>query len=51
MWISLDFIQNLFTLNRKLFPTVAYAYASTPTYATGTIGFLICSLDDVSVFA
>jgi len=36
--------------SRDLFPSVSYAYALTPTYPTGTIGFLICSLDEVSGF-
>ncbi len=35
------------TINRDIFPTVAYAFTSTPTYPSGTIGFLICSLEKV----
>jgi len=35
------------TYTRDIFPTVAYAFASTPTYPSGTIGFLISSLEKV----
>jgi spermidine synthase len=30
---------------RSLFPTVRYAAASVPTYPSGQIGFVVCSLD------
>ncbi|CAF1391788.1 unnamed protein product, partial [Rotaria sordida] len=33
--------------NRDIFPTVAYAFASTPTYPSGTIAFLLCSLEKI----
>jgi len=45
IWLHLNLIKKIVTFSRNLFPSVAYAYASTPTYPSGTIGFVICSLD------
>jgi len=45
IWLHLNLIKKIVTFSRDIFPTVAYAFASTPTYPSGTIGFLICSLD------
>jgi len=45
IWLHLNLIKKLVTFSRDIFPSVAYAYASTPTYPSGTIGFLVCSLD------
>ncbi|CAF1112600.1 unnamed protein product [Adineta steineri] len=45
MWLDLDLIKKMVTFSRNLFPSVAYAYATTPTYPGGLNGFLICSLD------
>jgi spermidine synthase len=36
------------TIGRHVFPSVAYANVSTPTYPCGALGFLICSLDEVN---
>jgi spermidine synthase len=47
IWLHLNLIKKIMTFTRDVFPTVAYAFASTPTYPSGTIGFLICSLDKV----
>jgi spermidine synthase len=49
MWLDLDLIKTMVKFSRNLFPTVAYAYGSTPTYPGGVNGFLICSLDKVSL--
>ena len=31
---------------RGIFPTVEYAFTTVPTYPSGQIGFVMCSLDD-----
>lgn len=33
----------MLTSSRALYPSVAYAYASVPTYPSGQIGFILCS--------
>lgn len=33
---------------RSLFPVVAYAYCTIPTYPSGQIGFMLCSKNPVS---
>lgn len=45
IWFDLDFIQNLISMNRKIFKKVAYASTMVCTYPSGQIGFLICSKD------
>ncbi|CAF2062316.1 unnamed protein product [Rotaria magnacalcarata] len=45
IWLHLNLIKNIISFTRNVFPTVAYAFASTPTYPSGTIGFILCSLD------
>ena len=47
IWLHLDLIKKIVSYTRNVFPSVAYAFASTPTYPSGTIGFLLCSLDEV----
>ena len=47
IWLHLDLIKKIVNFSRDIFPSVAYAFASTPTYPSGTIGFLLCSLDKV----
>lgn len=49
IWLHLNLIKKIVTFCRDIFPSVAYAFASTPTYPSGTIGFLICSLDKVNL--
>lgn len=46
IWLHLPLIQNLMTMAGTLFPKVEYAYTSIPTYPSGTIGFLVCTLDE-----
>ena len=48
IWLHLNLIKKIVTFARDIFPTVSYAFASTPTYPSGTIGFLICSLEKVT---
>ncbi|KAK7093753.1 spermidine synthase-like isoform X2 [Littorina saxatilis] len=43
-WLHLDLIKNMQEFCRTLFPTVSYAYTTIPTYPSGQIGFILCSL-------
>jgi len=45
MWLHLELISEVMSHCRELFPTVDYAYTCIPTYPSGQIGFLLCSLD------
>lgn len=47
IWLDLPLIKKLMKISRQLFPSVAYANVSTPTYPCGTLGFVVCSLDEV----
>lgn len=46
MWLHLPLISELQNSVKKLFPNVDYAWTSIPTYPSGTIGFLVASLDE-----
>ena len=50
MWLDLPIIKDMIKFTRNLFPSIAYAYSSTPTYPCGVNGYLICALDKVSLF-
>lgn len=45
IWNNLDLITRLHKDCRQIFPNVAYAYTTIPTYPSGQIGFMICSKD------
>eukprot|EP00123_Amoebidium_parasiticum_P013007 comp21708_c0_seq1/m.30647 comp21708_c0_seq1/g.30647 ORF comp21708_c0_seq1/g.30647 comp21708_c0_seq1/m.30647 type:complete len:290 (-) comp21708_c0_seq1:345-1214(-) len=45
IWLHLDLIKDMLTFNRRLYPTVSYAYTSIPSYPSGQIGFILCSTD------
>jgi spermidine synthase len=47
IWLDLPLIKRLMTIARRLFPSVAYGNVSTPTYPSGALGFVVCSLDEV----
>jgi spermidine synthase len=52
VWLDISLIRSVLSFARRLFPTVQYAYASTPTYPCGQIGFVLCSKEagkDLSV--
>ncbi|XP_061638179.1 spermidine synthase isoform X1 [Phyllopteryx taeniolatus] len=42
-WLHLDLIKEMQTFCKTLFPVVAYAYGTIPTYPSGQIGFMLCS--------
>lgn len=50
MWHDADLITTLVTSCREMFPVVEYAFTSTPTYAAGQIGFILCSTDPATNF-
>lgn len=45
VWLHLDLIKGMLDFCESLFPTVSYAYLTIPTYPSGQIGFVMCSLD------
>ncbi|KAG0151056.1 hypothetical protein CROQUDRAFT_651573 [Cronartium quercuum f. sp. fusiforme G11] len=45
IWLHLPLIHSLIKGAKDLFPQVEYGYTSIPTYPSGTIGFVVCSLD------
>ncbi len=47
IWLDLPLIKKLMTIGHHLFPSVGYGNVLTPTYPCGTLGFLVCSLDEV----
>jgi len=48
MWLDLKLIKTVMDYNKKIFPVVGYAISSTPTYPSGTLGYLLASLNPVS---
>ncbi|KAJ0410759.1 hypothetical protein ATCC90586_001388 [Pythium insidiosum] len=46
LWLHLDIITQVLTRCHAFFPTVQYAFTTIPTYPSGQIGFVMCSLDD-----
>uniref|UniRef100_M4C138 PABS domain-containing protein n=1 Tax=Hyaloperonospora arabidopsidis (strain Emoy2) TaxID=559515 RepID=M4C138_HYAAE len=46
LWLHLDLIADVMQRCRALFPSVNYSYTTIPTYPSGQIGFIICSLDE-----
>ncbi|XP_071146132.1 spermidine synthase-like [Mytilus edulis] len=47
---ELPYVKRSITFSRKIFPTVAYGYAVTPSYSPGHIGFLLCSTNPNTSF-
>lgn len=45
VWLHLPLINDLMTMSRTLFAKAEFAWTSIPTYPSGTIGFLVCTLD------
>uniref|UniRef100_A0AAV1UIJ6 PABS domain-containing protein n=1 Tax=Peronospora matthiolae TaxID=2874970 RepID=A0AAV1UIJ6_9STRA len=46
LWLHLDLIADVMQRCRALFPSVNYSYTTIPTYPSGQIGFIMCSLDE-----
>lgn len=45
IWLHLPLIHDLMTMTQGLFPVAEFAFTSIPTYPSGSIGFVVCSLD------
>lgn len=45
LWLHLPLIAKVVSACRAIFPSVEYAYTTVPTYPSGQIGFIMCSLD------
>ncbi|DAZ97809.1 TPA: hypothetical protein N0F65_002479 [Lagenidium giganteum] len=46
LWLHLDLIVEVLGRCQTIFPTIQYAYTTIPTYPSGQIGFVLCSLDE-----
>ncbi|XP_069111866.1 spermidine synthase-like [Argopecten irradians] len=51
LWLHLDLIKNMQDFCRNLYPVVDYAYTTIPTYPSGQIGFILCSLNPDTLFS
>lgn len=45
LWLNLDLIRDMFVFCGELFPVVDYAHVAVPTYPSGQIGCLLCSIN------
>jgi spermidine synthase len=50
-WLFSDLIRKIVKFAGNIFPSVSYARCQTPTYPTGLIGFVICSLEENKKFS
>ncbi|TYZ65593.1 hypothetical protein PybrP1_011105 [[Pythium] brassicae (nom. inval.)] len=46
LWLHLDLIVDVLSRCQSYFPTIQYAFTTIPTYPSGQIGFILCSLDE-----
>ncbi|OWF44828.1 spermidine synthase-like [Mizuhopecten yessoensis] len=51
LWLHLDLIKCMQDFCQSLYPVVDYAYTTIPTYPSGQIGFIICSLNPDTSFS
>lgn len=45
LWLHLPLIKELRETTKRLFPVAEYAFTTIPTYPSGSMGFVCCSLD------
>jgi spermidine synthase len=50
-WLFGDLIEKILSFAGTVFPSVTYAQAQTPSYPTGTNGFILCSLEEKKQFS
>lgn len=50
-WLFSDLIKTILGFAGDIFPSVSYAQTQIPTYPTGTIGFILCSLEKDKTFS
>ncbi len=48
IWHYASLIEKILTFAGDIYPSVSYAVGQTPTYPSGIIGFILCSLEEVS---
>ncbi|GAB6018562.1 hypothetical protein CHUAL_000257 [Chamberlinius hualienensis] len=51
MWFNLDLIKQMVTFCKTIFPVVAYAYTTIPSYPGGHIGFILCGTSPDTIFS
>lgn len=51
LWHYADLIEKILKFAGDIYPSVSYAHGQTPTYPSGIIGYIICSLEEVSSLA
>lgn len=51
LWLHLDLIRTMKDFCEKNFPKFGYSYTTIPTYPSGQIGFVLCSLNENTDFA
>lgn len=49
VWESMQQVQSTFQHCKTVFPVATYAVTAVPTYPTGQIGFILGSLNSVSI--
>ena len=50
-WNFSELVSKIVGFAGKIFPTVSYAQTQIPSYPTGCIGFILCSLEDKKSFS
>jgi len=50
-WNFSDLVSKIIGFAGKIFPSVSYAQTQIPSYPTGCIGFILCSLEDKKNFS
>lgn len=51
LWLHLDLIKGMQEFCHSLYPVVDYCFTTIPTYPSGQIGFILCSLNPDTVFS
>ena len=47
-WVFSELVKKIINFAGQVFPSVSYAQTQIPTYPTGCIGFIVCSLEKVT---
>ena len=47
MWLHTEVIKSVMNFCKEDYPVVDYGYTTIPTYPSGQIGFILCSLSKV----
>ncbi len=49
LWHYQDLVSRMISFAGEIFSTVSYAVGQTPSYPSGTIGYILCSLESVNL--